>query len=352
MSKHHFQSLYAALSAFLLLWLGGKYILPLILPFLLGFLLALGAEPAVALLERRLPQRRGLCAFLGVTATVLLLSALITLVLRFLVRELSHLASLLPDLEQSARRGLSSLENWLLGAAMSAPEGLRSLLTRGILGLFDGGNDLYGRMLTQIPLMATGVLSHVPDGFLFFGTGLLSSYLFSARIPRLRSWLHRILPKSWQERWVPAITGLRKALFGWTRAQLTLLGLTYLLLCGGFLFLKVPLAFLWALAVALVDAVPMLGTGLILIPWSLICFLQHNTVRALGMLVLFSAATVLRTTLEPRLLGKHLGLDPLVTLISMYLGYRLLGFAGLLLSPMVAVTGVQIFKATTGEENL
>ena len=352
MSNYRFQSLYTVLSAFLLLWLGGKYILPLILPFLLGFLLALAAEPAVALLDRHLPFRRGGAAFLGVSVTVLLLSVLITLLLRFLVRELGHLASLLPNLEQSAHRGLSALENWLLGLAMSAPEGLRSLLTRSILGLFDGGSNLYGSMLTRLPVMATGVLSHVPEGFLFFGTGLLSSYLFSARMPRLRAQFHRLLPKNWQDRWVPALTGLRNALIGWGRAQLTLLGLTFLLICGGLLLLKVPLAPLWALVIALVDAVPMLGTGLILLPWSLICFLQGQSLRALGMAALFAAATVLRTTLEPRLLGRHLGLDPLVTLMAMYLGYRLLGFPGLLLSPIFAVTVVQIIKATQEEDKL
>lgn len=352
MSKHHFQSLYAALSAFLLLWLGGKYILPLILPFLLGFLLALAAEPAVALLDRHLPLRRGGAAFLGVSVTVLLLSVLITLLLRFLVRELGHIASLLPDLEQSVRQGLSDLENWLLSLAMSAPEGLRSLLTRSILDLFDGGSNLYGSMLTRLPVMATGVLSHVPEGFLFFGTGLLSAYLFSARMPRLRAQFHRLLPQNWRDRWIPAIRGLRNALLGWGRAQLTLMGLTFLLICGGLLLLKVPLAPLWALVIALVDAVPMLGTGLILIPWSLICFLQGQSLRALGLAALFAAATVLRTTLEPRLLGRHLGLDPLVTLMAMYLGYRLLGFPGLLLSPIFAVTVVQIIKATQEEDKL
>ena len=349
MSKHHFQSLYAALSAFLLLWLGGKYLLPLFLPFLLGFLLALAAEPAVSLLDRHFPGRRGIAAFLGVSVTILLLSVLLTLFLRLLVRELGHLAALLPDLETSARQGLSALESWLLSLAASAPEGLRSTLTRSVLRLFDGGSDLYSRMLTQLPAMATGVLSHVPDSFLFFGTGLLSAYLFSGRMPLLRSWFHRLLPQNWQERWIPAFVGLRNAVSGWTRAQLTLMGLTFLLICSVFLLLGISPAPLWALVIALVDAVPMLGTGLILLPWSLASFLQGNSLRALCMVALFAAATVLRSILEPRLLGKHLGLDPLITLIAMYLGYRLLGFPGLLLSPMLAVTVVQIIKTAREE---
>lgn len=352
MSKQRFQALSTALSALLLLWLTGKYLLPLILPFVLGFLLALAAEPAVGMLNRRLPLQRGTAAFLGVTTTFVFLSVLVTLLISLLIRELGRLADILPDLERTARQGLASLENWLLGLAMTSPQGIRPLLTRGILGLFDSGSDLYGQALSQLPRLATGVLSQVPDSFLFFGTGLLSSYLISARMPQLRAWLGRLLPKDWNSRWLPALGGMKDALVGWLRAQLKLSGLTFLLVCAGFLLLRISFAPVWAVGIALVDAVPMLGTGLILLPWSLICLLQGNHIRALGMLGIFAAATITRTTLEPRLLGRQLGLDPLVTLVAMYLGYQLLGIPGLLLSPLLAVTVVQIVKAAHREDKV
>lgn len=350
MSNHRFRTLYTALAGLLLLWLGGKYILPLTLPFLLGFLLALAAEPAVRFLCRRLPLNRGISSFLGVTVTLIFLSVLLTLLISLLVRELGHLAGILPDLEQTARQGLTSLEDWLLSVAMAAPEGIRPLLTRSVLGAFDSGSALYDQALTRLPVMATGVLSHIPDGFLFFGTGLLSAYLISARMPRLRAWLQRILPKDWLSRWLPAIRSLKGSVFGWLRAQLKLSALTYAIVCAGLLLLGISFAPIWALLIALVDAVPMLGTGLILAPWSLILFLQGNTVRALGMLGLFVAATLTRSVLEPRLLGRQLGLDPLVTLVAMYLGYQLFGITGLLLSPILAVTAVQFIKTTRPED--
>ena len=93
---------------------------------------------------------------------------------------------------------------------------------------------------------------------------------------------------------------------------------------------------------ALVDAVPMLGTGIVLIPWSLISFLQQDIPRAIGMLGIFISATLVRSVLEPRLVGKQLGLDPLATLIALYLGYRLLGLPGLIAAPLLAVAAVQL----------
>lgn len=352
MSNSRIRRLSVAILALPAVWLGVKYLLPLTLPFLLGFLLAAAAEPGVRLLHRKLPRHRTLCSFLGVTGTLTLLSALGVLLVSLLIKELGRLAGILPDLEQTARRGLAALENWMLGLAMSAPEGIRSLLSRSILGLFDSGNDLYSRAISQLPTIATGFLSHVPDSFLALGTGLLSAYLFSARMPVLRTWFRQRLPKNLKSRWLPAMQHLKEAVLGWLQAQLKLSGMTFFLLLTGLLLLQVSFAPVWALLIALVDAVPMLGTGLVLVPWSLILFLEGNSVQALGMLGLFAAATLTRSMLEPRLLGKELGLDPLVTLAAMYLGYQLFGIIGLLLSPVLAVTAVQLLKSAPYEDKL
>ncbi len=352
MSNQYARLLSASLLLLVTVWLGGKYLLPLAMPFLLGFLLALAAEPGVRLLHRKLRLKRSLSAFLSVTVTLVLLAALGMLLISLLVKELGHLAGILPNLESTARQGLTSLEDWLLGLAMAAPDGVRPLLTRSVLGLFDSGSDLYDRAIAQLPTVATGFLSHVPDSFLALGTGLLSAYLFSSRMPKLRNWFRHQLPRDWLKRWLPALKNLKNAVFGWLRAQLKLMALTFALVCGGLLLLRIPFAPVWAALIALVDAVPMLGTGLILVPWSLILFLERDSVRALGMLGLFAAATLTRSTLEPRLLGKQLGLDPLVTLAAMYLGYRFFGIIGLLISPILAVAVVQFLKSAPKEDNL
>lgn len=350
MQNTPFRPVFTILLAIPIVWLGGKYLLPLAMPFLLGFLLALAAEPGVALLRNRLHVPPGFAAFLGVTAALGLLLALGTMLISLLIRELGHLAGILPNLEQTARQGLTSLEDWLLSLAMAAPESIRPLLIRSVLGLFDGGSDLYDRAISQLPTLATGVLSHVPEGFLSVGTGLLSAYLFSARMTQLRAWIRKTFSPERRARWKEFLSGLKTAVGGWLQAQLKLMAMTFAILCGGLLLLRVSFAPIWAALIALVDAVPMLGTGLILLPWSLICLLEGNTVRALGMLGLFAAATLTRSTLEPRLLGQQLGLDPLVTLVALYLGYQVFGFPGLLLSPILAVTLVQLFRSAPLED--
>ena len=116
-----------------------------------------------------------------------------------------------------------------------------------------------------------------------------------------------------------------------------------------FFLLRVSQPLFWAALVALVDAFPILGTGTILVPWSIFSFLQSDPVLAFGLLILYGATALTRSVLEPRLLGQQLGLDPLVTLMTLYAGYRLWGIGGMLLTPMLAVAATQLIKEKAGE---
>ena len=99
--------------------------------------------------------------------------------------------------------------------------------------------------------------------------------------------------------------------------------------------------------IALVDALPVLGTGTVLVPWAVICFLQGEGARAIGLLGVYAVVTLSRSMLEPKLVGRHLGLDPLVTLMALYVGYKLWGVGGMIFAPLLAVT---IMQVTPGRE--
>lgn len=333
----------------LLTVLGLRYGLPLALPFLAGILLALAAEAPVRFLCHRLSMSRGTAAALGVSLTLVLLTALGLLLFSAAFQVLRRLASIAPDLESTARQGLTALQDWLLSLARNAPEGIQPFLTKSVLSLFDSGGAIYSQAVSALPALAAGILSHITGGFLGIGTAILSAYLISARLPKLKQWFRDRMPDAWEQKYRPSLLRIRSSLGGWLKAQSRLLGLTFCIVCIGLFLLQVRYAPVWAVLIALVDAVPMLGTGLVLVPWSMICFLQNDPFRAVGLLLLFTAATLARSVLEPRLVGQHMGLDPLVTLIALYLGYQLLGLPGLLAAPLLAVTAIQIFKTTPEE---
>jgi len=317
-------------------WLGLRYLMPIFLPFLLGLLVALAAEPVVNLGVRHLKLPRWLSSGIGVSVTLILLFALLWLLGALAVRELGQLAGAIPDLSKSAQQGIALLQDWLVGIADRSPEGLRSLLTGLILELSGSGTVLFQQLAARLPGFLTSVLGKIPDSAVGLGTGILAGFMISARLPRLKAGLSRRMPPVWKEKYLPALARLRKALFGWLKAQAMLIGITYLIVTAGLLLLKIPYAPLWALLIALVDAVPILGTGTVMIPWGIVSLLQGQSLQGLGLFVIYGIAAITRTVLEPRLVGRQLGLDPLLTLIFFYVGYRFWGIFGMLLAPMLA----------------
>ena len=332
------------------IWFTLTFALPVALPFLLGAGLALAAEPMVHFLCRRCRMPRAAAAGLGVTAAFFFLTMVLLLVFGFLIRELGILAGYLPTLEDSARQSMSALSQWLLQRIARLPSGLRDVLTRNVHEFFSGSSALLERTLTFFLNLAGGMLKHVPDSAFVLGTGIISSYMISAKLPRLRDWCRDRLSRARVRPILETLTRLRTAFWGWIKAQLKLSGITWIILTLGLVFLRIPYAVLWSSLIALLDAFPVLGTGTVLLPWSLVCFSLGQTPQAIGLLGVYMVITVSRSILDPKLVGSHLGLDPLATLFSLYAGYRLWGLGGMILAPILAVAAVQLMAVRQRED--
>ena len=342
MHRGLFRNFALLLGVFLVLWLGIRFLLPIGLPFLLGTLLAFAAEPAVSLLSRKLP--RAAAAGIGVCVTLGLILCVFFLLMALLVKEMSLLAGALPDLEQTATEGLSYLEGFLLKLTDRTPAGVRPLLSQAVTGLFSDSTAVMDRLTQWIPGAASKALGHIPGSAITLGTGILSGFMVSARLPKLKTWFRQLLGNAKLQKWLPVLTRVRQGLGGFLKAQLKLSALSFLILLCGFWLLKISYAPICALLVAVVDAIPVLGTGTVLVPWSLVCFLQGDHPQAIGLLGLYAVAFLARTVLEPRLVGGQLGLDPLMTLVALYAGYKVWGIGGMLVAPLLCVTVMELIN--------
>lgn len=327
-----------------LVYLAAKYALPISLPFLMGLALALAAEPAVAWMHRRFGLCRGAAAGIGVTGVFVLWVTVLTLLLSLLVRQLGHLSELLPAAAEAISQGTQALQQWLLSLALKAPAGIRETIVRILQSLFQDGSGLLQQAAQKLPQMAGSALGHLSSGFIGTVTAALSAYMISARLPQLKQRLAGHIPEQWRTRFFPAAKGFRKALGRWLLAQGKLAAVTLALLMAGFFLLSIPNTLLWALLVTMVDILPILGVGTVLVPWSLVSYLQGDTPKALGLLGIFLVVWMARSVLEPKLIGKELGLDPLVTLLCIYAGFRLWGIVGMLLSPVAAICVLQLCR--------
>ena len=332
---------------FFLIWLSIRFFWPLFSPFVLGTLLALSAEPMVCFLHKRLHVPRPVSAGIGVSMTFSLLAMILLCLCAFLLRELGSLASVLPDLGQTAKTGFSLIRNWLLQLSSHTPASVQPVLQQNVNRFFSDGAALLDKTISYLLGLAGTLLSHVPDSALSLGTAVISAFLISGKLPKIRRYFLRRIPKEWLRCFRDTGRRLRTVLWGWLTAQCKLVGVSFVILFLGLVLLRIPYALLWAAAICLVDALPVLGTGTVLLPWSLICLLQEDIPRAIGLASTYAAITLTRSMLEPKLLGRHLGLDPLVTLIALYAGFRLWGIGGMILAPILTVIALQI----TAEEH-
>lgn len=326
------------------LFLSIRYLLPLIFPFLLGGALALAAEPMVRFGCRRLRLKRPAAAGIGISLTFAFLVMIVLVLAALVLRQLRALAGILPDLEDSIHNAMQSLSASILNLADKAPDSMVPLLKRNINVFFSGSSAMLEQAVSYLLHLASGILSRVPGRALSFATAIISSFMISAKLPAIRNALGSRPELQKLQPLFDTLRRLRHSLLGWLKAQLKLSAITFCVAAAGLFLLRISHAPFWAALVALVDAFPILGTGTVLIPWSLICFLQGDRMIAFGLLGLYAAATVTRTILEPRLVGRHLGLDPLVTLIALYAGFKLFGLPGMLFAPLLAVTVTQLME--------
>lgn len=325
-----------------------RYLLPVAFPFLLGTAVAWLAEPVVAPVARH--WKRGWAAGVGVTLTLSVLVILLVLLGTVTVRQMGRLAQKAPSLVGAAQQALASLQDWLISLADRTPETIRPRLQQTVLEFFSDGSVVVQQLGQHIPGAVTSAIGTVGSGALSIGTGVVAAYLISARLPVLKTGIVARLPDSWREKTLPALRRVKNALWGWLKAQLKLCAVTWGIVGVGFLLLRIPGAVGWSAVVAVVDAIPILGTGTVLVPWAVICFFRQERLRAVGLLFVYAVAAVTRTVLEPKLVGKQLGLDPLATLVALYLGLRFWGIPGLLLTPILASAGKNVLAFRKNSE--
>lgn len=315
---------------------------PWLAPFLLAFALAAALEPAVALLERKahLPRRWAalVCALL--LAAVLLGGT--ALLARRLWLEAGVLLERLPALLGRLSGMGGTLDRLAYRLTVAAPPGAKALLTSLFTAAQAQLTSLAGDLSSWIGRWCAGLLTALPGAGLFLFTALLATYFFSAGRPEVLAFLRRQIPVRFLPRLDALWVQLKSALGGWLRAQAILMGLTFGVLSLGLLVMRVELAILIAAGVALLDALPVFGTGTVLLPWAVVSALGGNLGRAAALLCLYGAVWMLRSLLEPKLVADRVGLHPLAALIAMYGGFTLFSVAGMILAPIAAVVLKQL----------
>ncbi len=329
------------------IWAGLRWVLPWLAPFLAAAVLAWLLEPVVGRLVRgcRLPRRWA--AALCVLAAAGAAGAAAALLIWRLWYELTLLVGKLPAMVTELDGWMEAAETWMYRLFVALPAELREPVRQAVEQAAGGLLALPVRAGETLAGWAMGLLAGLPSAGLFLFTALLAAYFLLAGRPGLAA-AARQLPPVWQSRirrWRQAASG---AAGSWLRTQGLLLLLTFGELSAGLLVLRVEPAVVLAGLISLVDALPIFGSGVVLLPWSLVALVTGQIPLGLGLAVLYGVITLVRGTVEPKLLGRRVGLPPLAALMSMYVGFQIFGVAGMILTPVLAMMGWQIWMDRDG----
>ena len=343
-SRKIWKTVLIALGCALGAWAFGALLLPVLLPFFIGLAVSLLAEKPVRLLQTRAHVPRSLASGLCVLLLFGFLFGGLFFLCRLLCAEAADLARQLPRLAENLAPLFEKLKSRLLALAERLPDGLGTGLRAGVEEFFKTGAGFGTKLYETLFSWASGIIGRLPDAVLFAVTAILSSFMLSGELPAIRSWLRRTVRPAWLEKLQTLGGHVRTTLGGWLRAQLKLMGITFLILNAGLLLLRVRYPVLAALVITVVDALPVFGTGTVLIPWALAELLLGSVPRGAALVILYLCTLTVRSITEPKLVAAQAGLPPIASLMAMYLGARAFGVAGMVLFPLLLLLAAQMLR--------
>lgn len=189
------------------------------------------------------------------------------------------------------------------------------------------------------------LLAAIPGFMIEFLVFLIAFFLFSLELPNLKRKLESHLKDQTRQKVFLVGSELNKAGIGFLKAQIILSFVTFVMAMAGMSILGVKYTGLLSLLIVAVDILPILGTGSVLVPWAVIAILQDNHFLGIGLIILFFVITVVRRVIEPKIYSSSLGISPLASLVSMYIGLKLMGIAGIFIGPIVVIIYETLRKA-------
>ena len=325
-------SLYSVgiLSVLILSFLGIKYLLPVLSPFIISWIIASLTRSPAQKLSHALKIPAGVLRLL----MSIILAITTVLAITLIVRQASTIAwHFLTDIEDNGK--LYSLINYLLSPRIPVfgdafPAELSNRISSAIGALTTSA-------LTKIAEGITAFAGAIPQLFLFFLVTLISLISFSLDYDKISNKIRSALPSKISDN----LSRIRERTLGvigkYIKSYSILILMTYFILLIGFLLLGIKRALFLALVVAVLDLLPVIGVGTLLVPWGVLEIATGSTSLGVGLIILFIVNATLRQLLEPKIIGKSLNVHPVVTLLLIYVGYSLFGFVGLILLPVVAV---------------
>ena len=338
-------SLIFSIIATLLVIIGGVWGIRFLMPFVIGWLLSCIANPAVCWLDKKLKIQKKWGSAIIIILVLGAVIGLAYLLISLLVKEIGSWMASLPEVHQSLSEGMKQIGHNLSGVLHMLPKGIRSTYGSLISNLGNTIGDVIADLGEPTVTMAGSVAKQVPNVVIGIFVTILSAYFFIADREMVITWTQKIMPKAIYSRLKMAASFFKHAVGGYFIAQFKIMAVVCVILFVGLSLLKVEYAIVLSILIGFLDFLPFLGTGTAFIPWSIYTLLTGDYIRALFLVIIYVITQVVRQLIQPKLVGDEVGMNPLPTLLFIYIGYRLGGFLWMILAVPLGLILIEMYKA-------
>ena len=313
------------------------YGLPAAVPFAIAYAVSCLIRPAGSFLEKKTGIKSKIWSVILILIAVGAVSLTVFFLTRAFLREAKELLLVIKDGIAKNDSPVRQASDRIMGfmREINAGDGISVDLKDVLSGAFT-------RLTSFLADLVAKIVAKAPSFVLFVVVLVLSLFYFSCDTERIKNEIGALIPKRVFLHIVRATDLAKRAGIRFLRAYLSLFGITFAILTVGFFLIGVDYPLLAAIFCAIVDIMPVLGVGTVLVPWSVLLFITGEGSTAVGMMVLFLVLYIVRQVLEPRIVGSAAGVHPLLALFAVFLGYRLFGVGGMILAP-VLLNGARVF---------
>lgn len=319
-----------------------KYMIKWLMPFLISFLVSASIQKPVRMLEKRLHIPRKIACLLLVFFVYGIVGAAVGTLIYWFINSLRDFAATLPDLLSELPEVIERLTGYLQKYYKLIPGSDGKTLTDTVSELI-GGLTASSIDMSGIFGTVKNVAFSIPTVLIFIIALFVGSFYISSDFDRVRDFILAQFSEKIRESTTRLVSHLLHTFTNWFKAIGIMIVITFFELMVGFLLMRLDYAVVLAIAIALVDALPVFGAGTVLIPWTIFSLLTGAYMRGLYLALLYIVILIVRNAMEPKILGTRIGLHPLIMLMCLYLGYVTLGFLGMFVLPvcLIAVERLQ-----------
>jgi sporulation integral membrane protein YtvI len=325
-----------------------KYCLGVLAPFIIAFILAYALQRPIKWAKKKLRLKsHGIISFLLVLLVVCIVFGALSIAVLVLFNELKSFASYLTTQFSSIDELIVTLENYAMGVIVRLPESVRGTIGDYVTNAFDslgkGQSELDLSMLSAPLSGAWSVVKSLPSTILSVVVAVVSCFFMASDYDKVKELVLGFFSDGKRKSIVKTKRTATKAIAKLLKAYVTIMAITFAEMFLGLFLLKLIGVYdgsyiaIISFVTCIIDIIPVLGTGTVLIPWAVYNLIFGNFGMGVGLLVIYAVITVIRQIVEPKLVANEAGLPAIVTIMAMFIGVRIFGAFGIILLPFTVI---------------